>query len=260
MWYVIQTKTGEEDKIVQLIDGLKARDQESSCFVPVFEKVIRNSQSCRVYLRRMFPGYLIVDTDDPAGMFHTLKRVPEFTRMLGADEEESGETIFVPIGEDDRRFLETLLIDGVLHVSYVTLNKSRVDKVIGPLADYVGHIRHLDIQHRRAIVEKEIFGKRRKIYFGLWTPDDPPHAWVRQQIEGGDTGIITNQTYDIGIYEGDRVRGTNGMYEENEMRVIKVDPVRRRVIVEIELFGRTLSLPLYADDVVKVNKGRDSSF
>ncbi|MCR5178412.1 MAG: hypothetical protein K6C95_05460 [Lachnospiraceae bacterium] len=252
MWYVIQTKTGEEDKVVQLINGLKSESLEYSCFVPAFEKVIRNSRSCRVCLRRMFPGYVIMDTDDPVGLFHTLKGVPEFTRMLGADEEESGETVFVPISEDDKRFLETLLIDGILHVSYVIMNKSRVDKVIGPLADYVGHIQHLDIQHRRAIVEKEIFGKHRKIYFGLWTPDDPRHAWVLQQIEGGNTGVITDQIYDIGIYKGDRVRGTGGTYEDYEMRVIKVDPVRRRVTVEIELFGGALNLSLYADDVVKV--------
>ena len=252
MWYVIQTKTGEESRVVDLIHSLDGKDREIPCIVPLYEQVWRTATSYQIHLRRLFPGYIIVDTDRPEEVNEAIKKVPEFTKILGTKEDDGNKT-FIPIEEDDRKFLSTILKEGMVHVSYVHLKKSRVDKVIGPLAEYVGNIVRLDIRHRRAIVEKEILGKRRRIYFGLWTDGDPKNAWIIKQMEGGDTGVVTEQKYDIGIYEGDIVKGINGVYEDNLMKVLRVDAVRRIVYAEVELFGRSLTVPMIADNLEKVS-------
>ena len=252
MWYVIQTKTGEETRVVNLIHSLDAKDREIPCIVPLYEQVRRTAASYQIRLRRLFPGYILVDTDKPEEVNAVIRKVPEFTKILGM-EENGGKKVFLPIEEDDERFLKTLLKEGVVHVSYVHLKKSRVDKVIGPLAEYVGNIVRLDIRHRRAIVEKEILGKHRRIYFGLWTDGDPENAWIKQQAESGDTGVVTEKEYDIGLREGDIVKGINGVYEDNLMRVLRVDAVRRIADVEVELFGRSLAVPMLADNLEKVS-------
>ncbi|MBQ7563866.1 MAG: hypothetical protein IJT16_07740 [Lachnospiraceae bacterium] len=251
MWYVIHTKTGEEERVVDLLNGYTEGYMEGKCVVPVFEKVIRNARSYRIYLRRLFPGYILVNTEDPKEMIASMRKVPVYTRMLGTKDED-GLTAFVPIGYEDMSFLNTLLTEGVLHVSYVKMKKSRVERVIRPLADYAGSITKLDIQHRRAIVEKDIFGKHRRIYFSLVTDGDPENAWIKSQMESGEEGVIPAQEYDIGLKIGDRVRGINGMYEDNEMTVIRVDSVSRQIVAEIEMFGRMVSVHMFADDVEKV--------
>ena len=251
MWYVIQTKTGEESRVVSLMHGMGTQGSGIRCIVPLFEQVRRNAASYRISLRRLFPGYIIVDTDKPEEVNETIRKVPEFTRLLGAREED-GQRIFIPIEEEDKQFLKTLLKDGMVHVSYVRMKKSRIDRVIGPLAEYAGNIVKLDMQHRRAIVEKDILGKHRRIYFGLWTDGDPENAWIRKQMDSGDTGAIPKQDYDIGIHEGDLVRGINGVYEENRMRVLSVDAARRIAEVEVELFGRKLKVPMLADNLEKL--------
>ena len=151
MWYVIQTKTGEESRVVDLIHSLDGKDREIPCIVPLYEQVWRTATSYQIHLRRLFPGYILVDTDRPEEVNEAFKKVPEFTKILGTKEDDGNKT-FIPIEEDDRKFLSTILKEGMVHVSYVHLKKSRVDNVIGPLAEYVGNIVRLDIRHRRAIV------------------------------------------------------------------------------------------------------------
>ena len=251
LWFVIQTKTGEESRVVSLIQGLGTQDREIRCIVPLFEQVERSATSYQLRLRRLFPGYILLDTDEPEEVNETLRRVPEFTRILGTKEEDGRKT-FIPIEEEDRQFLNTLLRDGMVHLSYVHMKKSRMDRVIGPLAEYAGNIVKLDIQHRRAIVEKDILGKHRKICFGLWIDGDPENAWIRKQIDSGNTGVIHDQDYDIGMHEGDMVRGINGVYEENKMKVLSVDAARRIADVEVELFGRKLNVPMLIDNLEKL--------
>ena len=33
----------------------------------------------------LFPGYLFFDSADPAALYEQLKKIPEFTKLLGAD-------------------------------------------------------------------------------------------------------------------------------------------------------------------------------
>jgi len=250
VWYVIQTRTGEESRVVTMIEGLNKQIGDVKCIVPLFEQVRRSATSYKICIRRMFPGYILAEADDPEAVAEALKIVPEFTRMLGTKEADEG-ILFLPIADEDVSFMNALLEDGMLRLSYLQLVKGRIDRVIGPLAAYAGNITHLDIQHRRAIVEKKIFGKHRKICFGLWVDGDPENAWIQEQVKSGKTGVIPQQSYDIGFREGDVVHGINGMYEENEMRVLRVDAVKRTLVVELELFGRKLPISVPADNVVK---------
>lgn len=251
MWYVIQTKTGEEERVVNLIDTFGG--DKSKCIVPLFEQVRRNSSKCQISIRRLFPGYIFVETDDPKELIFILKKVPEFTKMLGTDPDDKNKPL-ISVGKEDMDFIKTLLKDDMVHASYISVKNGRIEKVVGPLAGYMGHITRLDIQHRRAIVEKDIFGKHRKIYFGLWTDNEPPHPWLEEQMGSGSEDIVQEKEYDIGIHEGDIVQGINGIYEENEMKVISVDAVRRKIVVEMELFGRQMHVPMFADDVNKIAK------
>ena len=250
MWYALQTKSGEEERVINLLKITAEKDISINYLIPLYEHVRRNAESYRLTIRRLFPGYILIETGRPKELKYRLKKVPEFTKLLGVEGEN--EDCFIGISDDEMKFLDTLLVDNLIHLSYIEMKNSRINKVIGPLAEYIGNVTRLDVQHRRAIVEKDILGKHRKIYFGLLTEKDPPHPWVMEQIQGGNEGIIVNKRYDIGMHEGDYVRGINGTYEDSAMKVVRVDAERRIVTVEMDIFSQKMKVPMFADNLEKI--------
>ncbi len=254
MWYVVQTKSGDEEDIRQLFDRMVTEGTCRRSFVPLYEEVRRSHGVCRIYFRRFFPGYLFLDTEDPETVFRTLRRIPEFTRLLGSKESD-GTISFVPVGLEDEAFLNSLLDEGIVHVSLIRMAKSgRIEHIIGPLAKYRNHITKLDIPHRRAIVETEIFGRKRRIRFGLWTESDPPLQWFTERMgleqeAALDEGIAV----DIGIRSGDQVIDASGLYGDQVFTVGSVDAARRIVTVDTEMFGTRVRIRMKADDLSRVS-------
>lgn len=271
MWYVIQVKSGEEQEMKALLDKLRKDGAYGECFVPLFEDVKRSGGECRIGFRKLFPGYVFVESDDPDSIFETLRGVHDFTKLLGAVEND-GTKVFVPIGKEDESFMRTLFEDGLMHVSYVHMARNgRIDKIVGPLAHYRNHITKLEMRHRMAIVEAEMFGKRRKVKFGLWTDEDqelPGLERIKKAADdaGGMPGEKTGGTvdgisfdvldgvveFDIGIHPGDKVKDDTGLYGEQIFVVEAVDPGRRTLISTFEMFGTNARIELRADDVRKV--------
>ena len=255
MWYVVQTKSDDEQLIFQLFKKMADSGSYKNLFIPMFEDVRKKNGHATIRLRRLFPGYFFVDTDTPDAVNATLRRIPEFTRVLGSDERD-GTRSFVPVGEGDEAFLDSLMENGTMRVSYVKRASSgRIEKVLGPLAGYSNRVIKFDISRRRAIVQADIFGKTRKLKFGLWTDSDDKIPWITKLIEE-DSGVDSKQllkgTADIGIYAGDRVVDDTGVYDEYIFIVDSIDPDRRIINTTIEMFGTIVKVQLSADDVRKI--------
>jgi transcription antitermination factor NusG len=254
MWYVVQVKSGEEQEMKMLLDRLRKDGAYGECFVPLFEDVKRSGGKCRIGFRKLFPGYVFVESDDPQKVFETLREIKDFTKLLGAVEAD-GSKIFIPIGKEDEEFMRTLFVDGLMHVSYVHMAKSgRIDRIVGPLAHYRNHITKLELRHRMAIVEAEMFGKRRKVKFGLWTDDDPLLP-LTQRLKDESTpddvldGVVE---IDLGIHPGDKVVDDTGVYGDQVFVVKSVDAKHRTLISTFEMFGTSARIELCADAVRKV--------
>ena len=174
MWYVVQTRTGEEEKIKQIIEELKTLDKDANCFIPTYEGVKRKAGHCRIYLAMLFPGYIFVDTSHPERIMEAQSRMTEFVRLLGVEKDEQGITI-TPVSEKDRDFIETLVDEKYLmHVSLVKMNeKHKIEVIDGPLEKHSDKIVKVEYRKRRAIIETEMFGKKHRILFGLWGYEDP---------------------------------------------------------------------------------------
>ena len=269
MWYVIQVKSGEEQEMKALLDKLRKNGAYGECFVPLFEDVKRSGGKCRIGFRKLFPGYIFVEAEDPRGLFETLMGIADFTKLLGTVEED-GSKLFIPIGKEDEEFLRTLFTDGLMHVSYVHVAKSgRIDRIVGPLANYRNHITKLELRHRMAVVEADMFGKRRKVKFGLWTDEDPVLPGLERlklaaegKIHDEGTGYSYAASaadvldgiveFDLGIHPGDKVKDDTGIYGEQIFIVESVDPKHRTLISSFEMFGTNARIELKADEVRKV--------
>ena len=251
MWYVVQTQTGEEQNLKEILMKLVPEGLISECIIPLYEDVWRKGGTGHISIKRLFPGYLLVRTDAPDAVFTTLKRIPRFTRLLGMDEKD-GSKVFLPVSDEEMNFLDSIIEDGIMHVSYIRLGKNgRIEKIRGPLSNHATRITRLDVPHRRAIVDTELFGRSRKIKFGLWTDSDPALPWLEGQKDS-DVSDIDRRIMDIGIHEGDAVMDDTGIYGDLTMKVIKVDPARRMILTTAEMFGTTVRIELSADGVRKV--------
>ena len=256
LWYVIQTRTGYEHELVNNLKNVLDKDSFNECFVPMFEDVKNLNDGCRISYRRLFPGYVIIDTDKPGDVIPALSRVLEFTRFLGAEEskEDSDEMYFASVSDDDRKFLESILEHGVMSVSYVeNVKGKKAGRIIGPLEKYGNRITKLEFGKRYAIVEAEIFGKRRKIKFGLWTDKDQKIPWIEERRNSNAGTEYLLEGMDIGIHPGDKVRDISGMYDKDEVFIVRsVKPYQRKFVTEVWMFGEIRRTELFVDQVEKI--------
>lgn len=261
MWYVIQTKTGDEQKVKLMLETKLDKKYYNQCFEPLYEAVRHRQEKSLIMLRKLLPGYFFIDTNNPVEVHQTLKSIPNFTSVLGVKEEKNKEKDFIPISKDDENFLNSILAEGIMRVSYVHLSRSnRIDKVIGPLEDYRKFITKMELRHRYATVEAEIFGKRRKLNFGLWTDSDPKLPWLEEMKEHKNAclGTMNNNVSsqftdgcDIGIHPGDMIEYPE-IYGNTVFVVDHVDPGKRIIRTKIDIFGSSRSIEMYADDVKKI--------
>ena len=182
MWYVVQTNTGEEEQIKQIIEKLKSLDKDAECFTPIYEGVKRSGGNNRVYLAMLFPGYIFIDTSHPEKIMDAEKKMTEFVKLLGVEKDEEGIRI-TPVTDRDRYFIESLTDENhIMHLSLVRVNENhKIDKVVGPLEKFWDKIVKIEYRKRRAIIETEMFGKKHRIRFGLWGYEDPKMDWFEDK-------------------------------------------------------------------------------
>lgn len=261
MWYVIHTKTGYEHDLVDLLKKILDRGLYSDFLIPLYEDVKRSNDVSKITYRRLFPGYVFIKTDKPGEVRDGLHSIPHYTRLLGMIDvcsdvdtaEEMYDKKFESVSQEDMDFLDSILDDGVMTVSYVEHVKGRqIKRIIGPLAAYGNHIRTIEFRKRWAIVEAEVFGKRRKIKFGLWTNNDPKIPWIEDRKNANETTNYLLKDMDIGLKVGDIVTDTTGMYEDQTFIVESINPIKRVLTTRIPLLGDLRRIELYVDNVTKV--------
>ena len=254
MWYVVQTKSGDEEKIVYALNSLLDEESNEQCFTPLFEDVRRTGNETKIIYKKLFPEYLFIETEKPDLVSEALRSVPNFSRVLGSRDNE-GNRIFIPVDDKDKEFIQSLLIGGVMRVSYIRLSKNnKILEVKGPLAKYKNHITKMEIRHRMAIVDMDVFGKQRKIKFGLWTDEDPTLPWIEEIKAGGadaaaDDSWDIDPTIDIGIHPGDIVVDETGVYGDIEFVVNFVDTRYRRIQTTLNMGITKAKLELSVDSV-----------
>ncbi len=255
MWYMIQVKTGEEQKLKLIIERRLEPKYYRNCIIPLCESVRRRKDKCLIMVRRLFPGYMLIDTDNPEEVHKVLKDISDFKAILGTKENNDSENIFVPIDKEDEEFYKSILDNGIMRVSYVHLSETnRIDKVFGPLENYYKYITKMEYRHRFATIEAEIHGKHRKLSFGLWGDGDPRLPWIeerkqnlnRASSDGGD-----RQKNELTINVGDKIIYPE-VYGEQIFTVDSINQAAGIVHSTIKLFGCEQEIEMFADDVRKV--------
>lgn len=113
MWYVIQTMTGHEQELADLMMDSRrnaGKCELGRCFVIKREAVWRRQGRCIRHTETLFPGYVFIDTEKPDKLYQELKEIPKFTKLLGKEElTEEDELVIFAVSHEEKKFLENLL-------------------------------------------------------------------------------------------------------------------------------------------------------
>lgn len=162
MWYVVQVYSGREIITKQLCDSMIHDNLLKQCFIPRGEKKFKQKGKWITVPITMFPGYLFMETEYGKDVYHELKRIPEFTKILGTGYE------LVPIQEEEERFLQGLMDSShLVQMSTGVLLGQQVVVYEGPLQGKEGLIRKIDRKKRMAVIETDFLGRKMDITVGL---------------------------------------------------------------------------------------------
>lgn len=166
MWYVAQVATGQEERTLALIQqqveaGRGAALQEA--FVPRYQVQKHVGGEWAVQTQPLFPGYLVVVTDDVEALEQALRTVPAFTRILG-----SGDA-FTPLSDADIAWLNafTQANHRVVDLSEGIIEGDQIKITRGPLMGHAAWIKRIDRHKRLAYLEVEMFGRTLETKVGL---------------------------------------------------------------------------------------------
>lgn len=165
MWYVIQTITGKEQELVEVIDRVLAGCGYEKCFVIRRECVWRIEGQYRVHLEMLFPSYVFVETDMPEIFFFALKRIPKLTKLLG------GDGLFWTVKREEEELLRRMVGGDETYI--VRRSPVKVDEageIIsagGILKEYLGQIVKKRLRKRSVVIEIPFLGERKRVQVGI---------------------------------------------------------------------------------------------
>ena len=169
MWYVIQVKTGEEQKILiqtekllcQSDDGNNSKVLEKA-FIPRYERKRRYKGQWNTSKEVLFPGYVFLCSEDPEQLYIELKQVVGLTKLLRSDES------ILPLQEKEEKFLRQVENEeNVVELSTGLIEDSQVVIKEGPLKGLESKIKKIDRHKRLAWIEMEMLGEVRLVAVGL---------------------------------------------------------------------------------------------
>lgn len=162
MWYVLETRQGEEEKCkIQCEHALDAGSY-SHIFIPRYMRMKRYEGTWHTELNVLFSGYLFIDTEYPDAIEKALVPLQRLVRPVCVGKE------FVPIYAQEQRFLQEIMnANYIITMSKGNIIDGQYDILEGPLKNKAAAIRRLDRHKRVAEIELSLFGQTRRVKAGL---------------------------------------------------------------------------------------------
>lgn len=168
MYYVIQVKTGNEQKVIGKINNLEGRIHDYDAFVPCRKTLRKYKGEFKPVIERCFPGYVFVETNHPKELFFDLSKIEEFTRLLGR---EGLSYNFNPLNENESRTIDILYgksTHRVTDLSLIEVEEGKTIRIItGPLANIKGTIKKVNLHKRKITVSITLMNRSVDVDVGV---------------------------------------------------------------------------------------------
>ena len=164
-WHVMFVETGYEDDVCFYINKIVPymfEDVKFNFLVPK-RKIYEKKQGVkREVIKKLFPGYVLVDTDEILNFYIRARGKSHIIRFLTNNHN------FLEVEEHEIvKILELSNDDGLIDISKGLIVDEKIKVMEGPLTDKEGIIRKLDKRKGRAKVEFAINGHKWMIDLGV---------------------------------------------------------------------------------------------
>ena len=259
-WYVLQTRTGEEEKVTGLIRKIVPSHLYEECFVVYHEQLWRRQQENFVHVKRAFPGYVFITSREPEALFFCLKQVPAMSKMM-ADEE----FFFLTVEREEAEFLKNIMNeDHVICLSYLSTDgKGNIRQISGPLKACASGIVRYRFGKRHVLVRLRILGEEKTVLLGIVLDED-----IRRELRYGkvEAPIEVPEEYRIPqkpgtekisgkseerpvFFSGDSIVVTDGAFEGMSGMIYEVR--NHKAKVGIHLFGQNMTIEIPMENLCK---------
>lgn len=196
MWYVIQTMSGQEEHVIQMIRKIVPSELYTDCFTLYYERLWRKQQKSIVHVERLFSGYVFIITDCPQEIFFHLKDVPALSKLMS-----DPNFVFLPLNQDEETFFSQVSDDEhVVRLSYVKTGAGgHILRISGSLSSFADRVVKYNFKKRYAIVELDFLNKKKTVVLGILLDED-----IRQELEYGKIEMPMKK---LAVYPVDNLRG-----------------------------------------------------
>ena len=177
MYYVIYVGAGKEALAENYIKSRIPEELYGRCFHPIrhLRKKIRGEWK-EIY-EKLLPGYIFISSDSVIELYQELRKIPVFLSILGKDDPENVEQIY-PLTDSEVRWLTKITgnfqevsdYDGnpVSEISMIDFDENDQVRVLsGPLTDFTGKVKKIDLHKRIALVEVDFMGQTTILHLGV---------------------------------------------------------------------------------------------
>ena len=162
MWYVIQTKTGQEEPMRQRVEKMLPDHSYEDCKILYYVKKKKYLGQWHEEKERLLPGYMFLVTDDPKPVSEVLGRMTEFSRLLGTG------SSFCPVRPEEEELLRKLT-DGKdeIGMSYGVIEKGVLKVRSGVLRGMESRIKKIDRHKRKGFLSMRLDDQEKLVGVGL---------------------------------------------------------------------------------------------
>lgn len=168
-WYVLFVETGKEE-IVQHFLRVEFDNLILTSIIPRRKVPEKKGGMIQHVLKKMFPGYVLIQTEMNENIFYRIKKAPHVYRLVNGGEyfTKCEGIYFSKIFEEEIDLLLRLLGDGeIIDYSKVYIKNSVVQVISGPLKGLEGMIAKLDSHKNRAKIRFNLMGTEKLMDVGV---------------------------------------------------------------------------------------------
>ncbi len=163
-WYVVNTYSGHENKVKEKLE-MRAQSMDMKDFI--FRVIVPEQKEVEVKdgvekekIRKMFPGYILVEMVMSDEAWYVIRNTPGVTGFIGSSGKGAKPTPLQPFEVDK--------ILNNMGMSRIDVNKelekgTRVRIISGPFADMFGVIDEVDAANQKALLLVDLFGQETSV-------------------------------------------------------------------------------------------------
>ncbi|MGE7113189.1 transcription termination/antitermination protein NusG [Lysinibacillus sp. NPDC047702] len=159
-WYVVHTYSGYENRVKanleKRVETMGMQDKIFRVIVPEHEETEMKDGKKRTMMRKVFPGYVLVElimTDDS---WYVVRNTPGVTGFIGSSGGGAKPTPLLP-EEADRLLQQMGMSEKVVEVD-ISVGEA-VEVLEGPFAHFQGRVEEIDTEKGKVKVTVDMFGR-----------------------------------------------------------------------------------------------------